>query len=152
MSKTFFVEELNSHSGNRYLGLKLKRDEVLYYLEELKNAVGLHDYSILTNNQKVRDNEEYHLTLISPDEFRVISVFERRKITGKECDLTLLGLGMVSRKDTSVYYVVSKSNFGTKVRRMLKLPEKDFHITLGFNDSDIHDVTKDSTTILNKRR
>jgi hypothetical protein len=33
-------------------------------------------------------------------------------------------------------------------REKLKLPKKDFHITLGFNPNDVYDQPKNTSTIL----
>ena len=57
----------------------------------------------------------------------------------------ILGLG----NDNDTYYLIcwSVNNFMDKIRQNFGLKEKDFHITLGFNNTDTYDKTKDITTI-----
>lgn len=148
MSEKYIVQELHSSSGKKYIGLKVRLSDITPYLEQLEMIVGLDEYLLLANKQKSRDKGQYHLTLISPEECKKLSELELKDIKGAMCELKLLGLGVANKGSAFVYYVVSQSDSGNKAREILKLPPKDFHITIGFNESDLHDVVKDSTTII----
>ena len=142
------VQELRSKSGQRYLGVNVQLSEILPYIDNLRGIVSSEEYTLIINKQKNRDKGQYHLTLITPDECQNLSDCQFTELVGSVCDLDLIGLGRANKLDSYVYYVVCNSNFGNKTREILEFRPKDFHITLGFNRADMHDVTKDSTTIL----
>jgi len=101
-------------------------------------------------NQMKRDRGTHHMTLITKNELRNLSVpedeilarFEAATVEGKPP--VSLGLGQTSH----AYYVVMHWPVGNTVRIFYGLPPKDFHITLGFGDSgDVHDVPKGPATL-----
>jgi hypothetical protein len=59
------------------------------------------------------------------------------------------GLGKVVLNSQEVYFRVIEWREANQFRESeLKLPAKDFHITVGFSHSDLHDQTKDISTII----
>lgn len=79
------------------------------------------------------------MTVITPDELKSV-----------ECDLDQycqanpltkvdpVGLALVERGDQQSWYVVMYCGWVNKLRRQLKLPPRDLHITFGFLGGDLH--------------
>jgi len=72
----------------------------------------------------------------------------RRIDTVFTSDWKAIGLGKQAQGDDEAYYVVLSWPGGEHIRERLGLPPKDFHITLGFRQRDVHGVPKDETTLL----
>lgn len=61
---------------------------------------------------------------------------------------TALGVGQARQGDNCTYFVVLRWPAADALRAALHLPPHDFHITLGFDDCDIHDVDKGASTLV----
>jgi predicted kinase len=86
-----------------------------------------------------RDGEKYHMTLITNGE-------KPGKIDIPELenhDFLMLGLG----KTKKAFYLICHYPEGDRIRKELKLPPFNFHITLGFDKTDDHTVVKDISTL-----
>jgi len=59
-----------------------------------------------------------------------------------------LGLGNVKQDNNETWFKVVEWKSANDLRRSLNLEPKDFHITVGFLKSDIHDVRKNSKTLI----
>jgi hypothetical protein len=62
--------------------------------------------------------------------------------------VTLLGLGKVAQGSKTSFFVVAQSADAQLIRQHFILAAKDFHITLGFNPSDIYGVNKGRSTLI----
>lgn len=63
-------------------------------------------------------------------------------------DFDVLGVGSASAKSNATVFVVVKWPQMNQVRAAFGLEHKDFHVTLGFKQSDIHGVAKDETSLV----
>ena len=97
-------------------------------------------------NQKSRDNNKYHITIINSSE---INKFEYSE---KELDIKYLNLGLskLVKDNNEVYYLFVYSNDLNKIRKEYGLKSKYYHITLGFKINDIHDKDKSFNNIFLK--
>ena len=104
--------------------------------------------------RNLRDNSDqvYHITLVTSQEYKSLNNTDKIKFE-QELNLSIsknkfviLGLGVCSDS----YYLVCSSlnNCVDKLRKDVGLGEKDFHITLGFNGTDVHEGIKNITTII----
>lgn len=87
-------------------------------------------------NQRDGENN-YHLTVINPNE----SIGELD--LNKQYNFDILGLG----NNEGCYYLVCVSAELDNLRLEMGLESKDFHITLGFDLVDKHNIPKDISTI-----
>jgi hypothetical protein len=141
---------LKDSIGQNYLGLKIDKNSISKYLEDLSNILDESDYQKFTDNQKLRDSGEYHLTFLGVSEVnRLISergsdkfleIYD--KMSDIDVDLKMLGVGFAQRNSNKAYFIVCKSDILTGFRTDLGLSEKDFHITLGFYPKDVFGVRK----------
>lgn len=57
-------------------------------------------------------------------------------------DWAVEGLGKAENEKSKTYFMVISWDTGNQIRRGLGLPPKDFHVTVGFDPTDIHDANK----------
>lgn len=142
------IVSLASKSGRPYLGVKTNPECITPYLDELRLNTSAAEYHQLIGNQQERDSGHYHLTVISPPELELLDTEDTQSLIGLEVILQPLGVGKVSKLQNSAYFVVVECSVIDQLRDDLALPEKDLHITLGFNVSDIHDRSKGSSSLI----
>ena len=91
-----------------------------------------------------RNGDSYHLTVISSGENKLVCSTDKNKLLQQiQIKFNVLGLG----SNSDCYYLVCLSSFLDNYRKELNLGSKDFHITLGFNQTDKHDISKGIETI-----
>jgi hypothetical protein len=147
--------EIHKLSPEYLTGLKDLYIEVRANLLPVLEAIN----AFLEVNMQPR-SEEYHLTIISPAERKETDAFDRITATHlvefenierelqNGVGITVTGIGYI---DGSQMSNVREADKGKKacfialdipriknLRHALDLPEKDLHITLGFEDKDIH--------------
>lgn len=144
------ASKLSDNQGQEYIGALVNQADLLVYLKQLEAILGK-SFSQYRERQAVRDHQQFHMTLVSPPEYQHAdkSVIDHLLLTdAKHFNVTLLGLGKVALEDKETFFIVAHSNEAQRLRQQLLLKNKDFHITLGFNPSDIYGVTKDITTLI----
>lgn len=140
------IRQLTDNKGNKYLGGIISKAELNKYLDQLKLILGA-DYKKYRQHQIARDHNAFHVTLVTPPEFQNINKDKLANI--KTMRVNLHGLGRVSQGDKTSYFVVASSSDGKFHRDNLLLPAKDFHVTLAFNPTDVYNVKKDKSTLIN---
>jgi len=147
--KTVSIEVLTTRSGMPYIGCSIDEYLIEPYLQELREHTN-RKYNILRNNQIERDLDEFHITLLSPREFSKLSKIFRKRILQyieQRIEFDFFGLGKTVKNSNVSYFIVLESNKAKDIRTSLGLPTRDFHITLGFDEQDIHNVSKSKATI-----
>lgn len=144
------IEHIKDIAGNNYLGINIYSDRVINFLNQLKDVLS-DEFDTYTKNQKDRDRNHYHITVINVAEYNSVSkkmgpsIFLNSldKIFDFEIDdLKFLGLGTASKNENTTYFIVCQSDKLNYVRDRYNLPEFDFHITLGFKYKDVFGVRK----------
>ncbi len=93
------------------------------------------------------DTFDFHITVMTPKEKKLTNFDVSQYELLDPIELYDLGLGRQKQDGTTVYYVVIISPQLEKLRAELQLPHFDFHVTLGFTHTDIHDVPKGISTM-----
>lgn len=93
--------------------------------------------------------DKYHLSIITSGEAKNLNlnnINQLEKITqmAETFNIKILGLGF----NSNCYYLVCVSPQLDELRYNLGLEEKDFHITLGFEHTDQHNISKSIDTIV----
>ena len=140
---------LLSHSGRTYLGMRVPKELVSPFLNQLRSLLPHHDYTVFTTNQQLRDDGNYHLTIIDPREYEqlILPVTLAEGLDGR-LRFRIIGLGQQASGGNVAYYCVVDSTDAQLFRRGCGLGSKDLHITLGFNPKDIHDQAKGPDTLI----
>jgi len=143
--------------GNNYLGIKFDESQIETHLLDLMDHVGSEQFDVLTNNQKNRDGNSYHMTLINVMEYNSsikkfgIGLFVE-KLNGSFSlnidDLEMLGLGSAEKNGNISYFIVIKSTLLNEIRNSFGLGERDLHITIGFDKKDVFGVRKNEDTLI----
>jgi len=132
------VVKLTDNSGLTYVGGKVSAADLEPYLSQMKQILA-DDFSLYRQNQSARDHHTFHMTLINPYEYQSLT---NKVVFGSTLSISLRGLASVSTEDKKTFFVVVQSLQAKNYRQNLVLNNKDFHITLGFNPSDIYGVNK----------
>jgi hypothetical protein len=138
--------------GNNYVGIDVYAEEVAPYLQKLKDYIDDDkQFEILTANQKLRDHDKWHITVINVFDYNDLAkslgmknFLERLdNIFKMEVnDIDFKGIGRAERNGNEAYFVVCQSDFLNSIRDSFKLNPIDLHCTLGFNRKDVHGVRK----------
>lgn len=137
---------LTDNSGLVYLGYGVTKSSVTEYLNQLRLLLGQAQFDLFRQAQQLRDHDRFHITLINPFEFPDVSVLDLTEIPS--LSFKLVGLGQANKSDNSAYFVVVESAAAQQVRAKYGLKAKDFHITLGFNKTDVFGVKKDRGSLV----
>ncbi|PKI18062.1 hypothetical protein [Colwellia sp. 12G3] len=132
------IVKLTDNSGLTYVGGKVNPADLELYLSQMEKILG-DDFALYRQNQSARDHQTFHMTLINPYEYQLLT---KNIAIGSRLSVSLNGLGRVRQDDKTSYFVVAQSSQATSYRQGLVLSNKDFHVTLGFNPSDIYGVNK----------
>lgn len=143
------LEYLKDSIGYNYIGVNIYYDVVVPYLSQL-NDILEDEYEDYVKNQQNRDRGKHHITVINVADYNRISkeigvdklVNQVDKFFGMEFDITLMGIGKAERNENKAFFIVVKSDELQEIRKFFKLPEHDFHITLGFKWKDVFGVRK----------
>ena len=147
LPKTDVTVFLKGFAGNSYLGAEIDRNVVQPYLDVWINFVGSENADFLSGNKANRDRGYfYHLTVITPPEMRKMRIDFKDIPQGSK--LTLNGIGKVEEPENESWFIVCSSPELNNWRAKQGLPEKDFHITLGFSKKDIHNQFKGKDKII----
>jgi len=130
--------KLTDNSGLTYIGGKVSAADLAPYLSEMKEILG-DDFILYRQNQSARDHQTFHMTLINPYEYQSLT----KEVTlGASISVSLRGLARVNVENKTTFFVVAQSSQAKLYRQKLALNNKDFHVTLGFNPTDIFGVNK----------
>jgi len=138
------IIKLTDNSGLTYLGGKVNAADLDIYLLQMKKILG-DDFLHYRKYQSERDHQTFHMTLVNPYEYQALT--KDIDINGT-FSVSLLGLGRVSQDNKATYFVVAQSPEAASYRQTLMLAKKDFHVTLGFDPSDIYGVNKGVSSII----
>jgi len=149
------LTKLTDSQGQVYLGASVSRTELSSYLSRLKTILK-DDFQRFRANQAARDHQSFHMTILSPKEYQLAdkALIEQllspnvNSSFSSQLKITLLGLGKVAQNSKKTYFVVTQSSDAQLIRQRFLLQAKDFHVTLGFNPSDIYGVKKDHSTLI----
>lgn len=98
-------------------------------------------------NQRQRDGLEYHITVINKSEVKTIGQpnlkeYLQDRIQLSRFDVTEFGLGILKSPDNEAncktYFLLIYSSQLDRIRKDLHLESIDFHMTLGFDQRDVH--------------
>jgi len=147
--KTVFIEikEFTDSKGLKYLAGEISHADIARYLRQMKTIL-VDKFDSFREYQSSRDHGLFHMTIVNPVEYQTLA--EPSKILGYKIRIHLYGLGRVSKDNNTAYFVIADSNDGRFIRQKHLLAPKDFHVTLGFEEQDVHGVAKNQDTYITK--
>lgn len=135
--------------NNSYLGVNINKD----YINDYYNVFEMYcnknniNYEEITQNQKNRDRNKLHITVISPIEYsKHKNNINFDTIINKEVDIVLRGIGSNCNNKDKCYYIISDSGDIDNIRKNFNLQYKDLHCTIAFDKKDVHGVSKNKDT------
>jgi hypothetical protein len=119
-------------------------------LYQLRKILTPEEFEKVTTARRQRDAGAYHVTVLTRLELKVAGDLDPGKLSFAT-DWRALGLGSASSGTDTAYFVVLDWPGGHALRKSLGFPPaKDFHITLGFTNLDVHGVRKDRSSLIRR--
>lgn len=143
------IARIRSSSGAYYLGVSdIPSNVVNKYLTALYNKIGKAEFERVVRNQQLRDRNGHHITVLNASECKSVGLkLLNEQLIGKVARIDFGGIGRgFESSGNSTYFAIVKSRDLENFREIYDLPVREFHMTLGFSSSDIHDVQKNSST------
>lgn len=127
--------------------IQIYKTDISNYLDIIKKTIP--DAYIKCKEERDGGVDKYHLSIITSGEAKNLNlnnINQLEKITqmAETFNIKILGLGF----NSNCYYLVCVSPQLDELRYNLGLEEKDFHITLGFEHTDQHNISKSIDTIV----
>jgi len=141
---------IQSPYGRPYLGVHIPEDFVLPCLNEMKKALSENNFEKYRQNQNIRDDGGFHMTVLEPSEYLAHRDKLQDHIDETSVWIRLIGLGEQSRQHEHVYYCVLQCEGAELLRNRAGLGIKDMHVTLGFLSNDLHEVPKGLSTLIRR--
>lgn len=139
------IELLPLNEVARFIGLAISLQSIQTFVSKLCSLNGGRKYF---DNYCQNRTGKYHLTLVSSVEFPFINNSEILKLIGQEVEVKLIGLGSATENTECCFFVVCESFDLSSLRANLALPIKDFHITIGFGNRDLHEISKGKDSLI----
>ena len=100
------------------------------------------------NNRRKRDGDNYHITVINHLEMKNIDNVDiiNSCEMSSELNINIFGLGI----NSGCYYLVCGCKKADEVRKNYHLKYLHYHVTLGFDFDDKHDINKGISTIVSE--
>ena len=112
----------------------------------------------MSRKRLARDGTNHHLTVISPPEYTQLTDAQKEKCKLDDVLYVMTEIGRAAHDSIEYsysYYDIVNSPHIEYIRQCAGITEKrDLHITLGFDDEDVHGVNKgfDTSIETEKRR
>lgn len=106
------------------------------------------------NLHKRNGAEAYHVTIVEPAEFQSLGSDDAersdkvKELLGQLIWIECGKLGAARKGRDHTYYSIATAPLAQRLRSTLGLQPKSLHVTLGFNEADVHGVSKDASTIV----
>ncbi|XP_037030330.1 uncharacterized protein LOC119070121 [Bradysia coprophila] len=129
---------------------------VMYKSDKLKEMAARFTYFVPDHcqlNRQKRDGADYHITIVSKTELKTIAKSNLKKYFQENVKFSKLsaidlGVGVLKSPDRAsndkTYFLLIYAPELDQIRKDLNLEPIDFHVTLGFDNKDIHDEGKKS--------
>lgn len=149
LPRTEVVTRVSPMAGGQYYGCHVEKSSLSEYLEEFRSRVGADRAAVMEASKASRDRGYvYHLTAVRPPEVRGL----RGKVTPSPeiVTVTYTGLGRVEDGENEAWFVTCSSPEIEEWRAENGLPAHDLHVTLAFQNRDVHSKPKGAETVVVK--
>ena len=138
-------------SGQPYLAVDINE---LYYSQYANFMLSNNFYEDVDRKLK-RDKGCYHVTLFSAAHWGSLTKRELaneilEQLSGKEVSFLSHGIGKAEKDEHYAHFVILENQEINNLRAKYNLPPNDFHMTLAFNEKDVHGVPKNKETCVYK--
>lgn len=139
--------------GGSYYGSTVDVAAITPILKAWGAHVGYKNAEAMLANKDERDGgRAFHVTLIDPKETRQLrkAGVDLSEIENGEVNAVPQGVGkqVDPESGNETWFITAESPQADALRGKLGLGEKDYHITLGFTQKDIHGVPKGESTVV----
>lgn len=132
----------------RFVGVDVSEASIEDFLTEARGTI--EGFAAAERRKFARDGRRWHVTVALFNELKKWP--ELRSLIGREVELNFVGIGEVQRGAHRAWFVVVESRELSELLAAAGAPPRDFHVTIGFTEADIHGVRKDSSTLLKGER
>lgn len=146
------VKVIKDRGGNDYLALNINNCVGEIFQQFLTNHISID----CIQNQQIRDNGSFHITLINAMQYKKLINENKFDIVNSLNDqifnLYNYGIGTVinDKSKDQAWFSVLENAYLDNFREKLNLNKQDFHITLGFKEKDVFSKPKNKSTLIFK--
>lgn len=139
-----------SKNISRYKGcyiIQINKSDISNYSDTIKKIIP--DNYIKYKEKRDASIDKYHLSIITSGEVKNLNASNLEQLekiiqSSEIFNIKIIGLGF----NSNCYYLVCVSSQLDNLRLNLDLEAKDFHITLGFEGTDQHNISKSIDTLI----
>lgn len=140
-------EILQDKTGHSYLAVDVKEEHYSIFA----NFMLSNNFHADVERKLVRDKNCYHVTLISAPQWGSLNKRELaeeilEQLYGKEFSFTCHGIGKAKKDEHTAHFAILENEELNQFRAKYNLKPHDFHMTLAFNEKDVHGVSKNKET------
>ncbi len=138
-------------TGQSYLAVDISESHYAPYA----NFMLCNDFYDDVQRKLTRDKGCYHVTLISAAHWGGLTKRELtneilNELNGKEITFVCHGIGRAEKDEHYAHFAILENQDINDFRAKYDLPPHDFHMTLAFNEKDVHGVPKNKETCIYK--
>lgn len=136
-------------SNQPYLVADIDNEIIDLYNEVFKQIVN-NSYNCIENKKK-RDNGKSHITILTAMEYKELIKNNEYKnmindIVNQKSTFIFSEIGSIEKENNNTYYALCENGYLQQFRKNLNLEEKDFHMTIGFDNKDLFHKRKIKNT------
>lgn len=149
------MKKVKENVPNQYVQNRIQRDRgsnqhiTIFIKPEMKKALKFIEKNKKNIGGKNKEAGKI-IDQIGTSPKKMFNLFLQLSATCLKNDWKPLGIGKAVQGEDEVYYMVVDWPSAVELRTLLGMPEKDFHITIGFKKKDLHNVSKNEKTIVVK--
>lgn len=140
-------EILQDKTGQSYLAVDIKEDQYSAFA----NFMLCNNFHKDVERKLIRDKNCYHVTLINAAQWGSLAKRELTEevldlLNGKEFSFNCHGIGKAQKDENTAHFLILENAELNQLRAKYDLKPHDFHMTLAFNEKDVHGVPKNKET------
>jgi hypothetical protein len=140
-------EILKDKIGQSYLAVDIGEEQYSSFAQFMLS----NNFHQDVERKLTRDKGCYHVTLINAAQWGDLTKRELadevlQSLNGKELSFICHGIGRAEKEGHNAHFVILENQEINQFRAKYNLKPHDFHMTLAFNEKDVHGVPKNKET------
>lgn len=144
---TGICEILHDKTGQPYLAIDIQEE----HYSSFAKFMLVNNFHQDVERKLIRDKGHYHVTIINAAQWgslvkRELDDEVLQSLNKKELSFICHGIGKAEKEGNNAHYAILENDEINQFRAKYDLKPHDFHMTLAFNEKDVHGVPKNKET------